>query len=130
MAARVLLIEDNPPGLELMSDLLRHFGHAPILSRDGLEGLEAMRRERPDLVVCDIDLPGLDGYALAGRARDDADLRAIPMVAVIALAIIGDRERAILAGFDGYITKPIDPETFVAQLEHFLPAAGRPMDRG
>jgi CheY-like chemotaxis protein len=130
MAARVLLIEDNPPSLELMSYLLRHFGHTPIESRDGLEGLDAMRRERPELVVCDIDLPKLDGYALAGRARADAELKSIPMVAVTALAIVGDRERALRAGFDGYITKPIDPETFVAQLENFLPATGRTMGRG
>ena len=89
-----------------------------------------MRRERPDLVVCDLDLPRLDGYSLAARARADSMLKAIPMVAVTAMAIVGDRERALLAGFDGYITKPIDPETFVAELEHFLSVPGGPRGKG
>src|SRR3954468_10211543 len=114
MAARVLVIEDNRPNRELMVYLLRAFGHAPLEARDGLEGLEAIRRERPDLIACDIDMPKLDGYQLAARVKADADLKAIPLVAVTALALVGDREHALRAGFDGYISKPIDPETFVA----------------
>lgn len=125
MAARVLLIEDNPPSLELMCYLLEHFGHTPIRARDGLSGLEAMRTERPDLVVCDIDLPKLDGYSLAVRAKADAELRAIPLIAVTALAMVGDRDRAIRAGFDGYLAKPIEPETFVRDVEQFLPRRER-----
>jgi CheY-like chemotaxis protein len=126
MAARVLLIEDNPPSLDLMVYLLEHFGHTPICVRDGLAGLEAMRHERPDLVVCDIDLPKLDGYSLATRAKADAELRSIPLIAVTALAMVGDRDRAIRAGFDGYLPKPIEPETFVRDVEQFL--AGRNPD--
>jgi two-component system, cell cycle response regulator len=130
MPARVLLIEDNPPSLELMSSLLRHFGHTTLECRNGLDGLEAMRRERPDLVVCDLDLPRLDGCSLAARAKADSMLEAIPIVAVTALAMVGDRDRALSAGFDGYITKPIDPETFVAELEHFLSPPGGPRGQG
>jgi CheY-like chemotaxis protein len=131
VAARVLLIEDNPPSMDLMCYLLEHFGHSPIRARDGLSGLEAMRTERPDLVICDIDLPRLDGYTLAARAKADAELRAIPLIAVTALAMVGDRDRAIRAGFDGYLPKPIEPETFVRDVEQFLPRReDLPADRG
>ena len=132
MAARVLLIEDNRPSLELMSYLLHAFGHTAIEASNGVDGLELLRSERPDLVVCDIDLPRLDGYALAGRAKSDPETRGIPLVAVTALAMVGDRDRALRAGFDGYLTKPIEPETFVQDLERYLaPADGRdPIGRG
>jgi CheY-like chemotaxis protein len=127
MRARVLLIEDNRPSLELMSYLLHAFGHTPLEADDGVAGLEAMRREHPDLVICDIDLPRLDGYTLAGRAKSDPALRDIPLVAVTALAMVGDRDRAIRAGFDGYLSKPIEPETFVQEVERFLPDPAGPM---
>ncbi len=132
MAARVLLIEDNRPSLELMSYLLHAFGHTPIEARNGVDGLEILRTERPDLVVCDIDLPRLDGYSLAGQAKANPETREIPLVAVTALAMVGDRDRALRAGFDGFLTKPIEPETFVQELERFLiPADGRePIGRG
>jgi CheY-like chemotaxis protein len=129
MAVRVLLIEDNRPSLELMSYLLQAFGHTPLEACNGVEGLEAMRRERPDLVVCDIELPRLDGYSLAGRAKADPEIREIPLVAVTALAMVGDRDRAIRAGFDGYIAKPIEPETFVQEIERFLSVHASPMGR-
>lgn len=121
MTARILLIEDNRPSLDLMAYLLRAFGHTAVEASNGIDGLEAMRRERPDLVVCDIDLPRLDGYALAGMVKADPELRAIPLVAVTALAMVGDRDRALRSGFDGYMPKPIDPETFVQEIERFLP---------
>jgi CheY-like chemotaxis protein len=130
MAARVLVIEDNRPSLELMSYLLHAFGHTPLEAYNGLDGLEAIRRERPDLVICDIDLPKLDGYALAGRAKADPEIRDIPLVAVTALALVGDRDRAIRAGFDGYLAKPIEPETFVQEIERYLPAPGGPIGQG
>lgn len=130
MAARVLLIEDNRPSLELMSYLLHAFGHTAMEARDGLAGLEMIRAERPDLVVCDIDLPRLDGYALAGQAKADPAIRDIPLVAVTALAMVGDRDRALRAGFDGYLTKPIEPETFVQDIERYLPPHSGPLGRG
>ena len=127
MTVRVLLIEDNRPSLELMSYLLRAFGHTAIETRNGIEGLEVMRRERPDLVLCDIDLPRLDGFALAGQAKADPEIRGIPLLAVTALAMVGDRDRALRAGFDGYMTKPIEPETFVQEIERFLADQASPM---
>ena len=120
MAARILVIEDNRPSRELFTYLLQAFGHAPLEARDGLEGLETIRRERPDLVVCDLQMPRLDGYQLASLVKADEALRATPLVAVTALALVGDREHALSAGFDGYISKPIDPVTFVSQIERFL----------
>ena len=77
--------------------------------------------ERPDLIVCDVQLHGIDGYEVVQRLKLDATLRHIPVVAVTALAMSADREKGLALGFDGYIAKPIDPESFVAQIEAFLP---------
>ena len=87
-------------------------------------------RARQEIRVTYIDLPKLDGYALAGRAKADPAIRDIPLVAVTALAMVGDRERAIRAGFDGYLAKPIEPETFIQEIERYLPAHGGPIGRG
>jgi len=126
MAVRILIIEDNPTILELMGYLLRACGHVPLTAHDGLEGIETARRTDPDLIVCDIQMPGLDGYEVAKRLKSDPVLRTVPLVAVTAYAIVGDRDAALAAGFDGYLTKPIVPKTFVAQLEAFLRPGPRP----
>jgi CheY-like chemotaxis protein len=126
MAARILIIEDNPADLELMRFLLQAFGYTPIIAGDGPEGMEAARRENPDLIVCDIQMPGLDGYEVARRLKSDPVLRAIPLVAVTAYAMVGDHDVALAAGFDGYLTKPIAPKTIFAQLEEFLRPGQRP----
>jgi CheY-like chemotaxis protein len=120
MGARILVIEDNPTNLELMTYLLRAFGHTPLTAGDGEAGVEAALRERPDLVLCDLAMPRLDGYGVVRRLKADPALRHIPVVAVTASAMVGDRDRVIATGFDGYISKPIDPETFVAEVEGFL----------
>ncbi|MHB8519850.1 MAG: response regulator [Limisphaerales bacterium] len=129
MSARILLIEDNPDNLELMTYLLQASGYRPLAARDGEEGLAAARRERPDLIVCDIQIPKLDGYEVARELKRDSQLRPIPLVAVTAYAMVGDRDRILVAGFDGYIPKPIDPETFVSQLESFVTVRGRSFKR-
>ncbi len=120
MPARILIIEDNPANLELMSYLLKAFGHVLLTAQDGRTGLEIVRRERPDLIVCDIQMPGMDGHAVAREIKADPELRVIPLVAVTAFAMVGDRDKVLASGFDGYISKPIDPEAFVAQVETFL----------
>ncbi len=124
--ARILIVEDNPVNLELTGYLLRAWGHETISATDGLAGLEAARREQPELIVCDIQMPGIDGYELARRLKADPALRATPLLAVSALAMVGDRERALQAGFDGHVAKPIDPAGFMATVASFLPggAAG------
>jgi two-component system, cell cycle response regulator len=126
MAARILLIEDNPANLELMSYLLRAFGYDPRTAADGRDGLEAAGSEEFDLILCDIQLPGMDGCEVARRLKADPALRTVPLVAVTALAMVGDRDRILAAGFDNYLTKPINPETFVRQVELFFRSQGRP----
>jgi len=118
--ARVLVIEDHPANRDLMVYLLTAFGHLALAATDGQRGLEAARREAPDLIVCDLQLPDIDGFQVIQQVRADPVLRATPVVAVTAYAMLGDREGALAAGFDGYITKPIEPEIFVGQLEQFL----------
>jgi len=118
--ASILVIDDNAANLDLMLYLLRHFGHTPEGQIDGLSGYAAVKRGAFDLILCDILMPGIDGYEFARRCKSDPGLRATPLVAVTALAMAGDRERVVEAGFDGYIGKPIEPETFVSQVEHFL----------
>ena len=125
MPARILIIEDNPTNMELMVYLLTAFGYTPLMATDGVSGVEAVREGRPDLIICDIHLPRLDGYGVVNALKQDPALRHIPVLAVTALAMMGDRERLLAAGFDGYIGKPIEPDTFVAELETFL---ARPLE--
>lgn len=120
--ARILVVEDNPINLELMTYLLRAWGHEVAQASDGQSGLDAARSDRPDLIVCDIQMPGLDGYELVRRLKADVELQRVPALAVTALAMVGDRERAMQAGFDGHIAKPIEPEAFMAALAPFLQA--------
>lgn len=122
---RILVIDDNPANLDLMVYLLRAFGHEPAGASNGVAGFEAASGGAFDLVVSDILMPGIDGYELARRMKNDARLASTPLIAVTALAMPGDRERIAAAGFDGYIGKPIEPQTFVSQVESYLtPATG------
>jgi len=118
--ARVLVIEDNPASMDLMLYLLKAFGHTAFFARDGLEGIEAARRERPDLVLCDIQLPGADGHEVCRQLKRDPALRKIALVAVTAYAMVGDREKLLGEGFDGYLSKPIDPQTFIDRLKPYI----------
>jgi CheY-like chemotaxis protein len=118
--ARIVLIEDNWANLELMTYLLETHGHRVEGARDGEGGLERVRAAAPDTIVCDIHLPKMDGYEVARQLKGDPKLRGLPLIAVTALAMVGDREKVLAAGFDGYIAKPIVPETFVSQVETFL----------
>lgn len=120
--ALILVIEDNVVNLELMCYLLQAYGHRTQSAMDGATGLARARRETPALVVCDLQMPVLDGYGVATAMRADPALRAVPLVAVSAAAMVGDRERALAAGFDAHIAKPIDPQTFVPLVQGFLHA--------
>jgi CheY-like chemotaxis protein len=121
MGVRILVIEDNPANLELMTYLLKAFGHTTIVARDGEEGVGAALRTAPDLILCDIALPKVDGYGVALRLRAEASLNHVPLIAVTASAMVGDRDKVISSGFDGYISKPIAPETFVDEVMAYLP---------
>lgn len=125
MTARVLIIEDNPANMELMRYLLQAFGHVVLPASDGLVGCAMARHERPDLVICDIHLPKMDGFGVVRELKQNFHTQTLPVVAVTAQAMVGDREKLLGAGFDGYICKPIDPEFFVAQVDTFLPAQHR-----
>jgi two-component system, cell cycle response regulator DivK len=120
MGHRILLIEDNERNRYLAAFLLRNRGHAVLEAVDGPEGIALAERERPDLILLDIQLPGLDGYEVARRLKRHPVLCAIPIVAVTSYAMAGDRDKALEAGCDGYIEKPIDPEIFASEVETFL----------
>jgi CheY-like chemotaxis protein len=122
MTATILVIEDNPDNIRLVDYVLRAHDYEPLLATSGAKGLQIAGEAKPDLILLDIRMPHMDGYQVAARLRQMA-LAATKIVAVTASAMVGDRERIAAAGFDGYIQKPIDPETFMADIEHFL--AGR-----
>jgi two-component system cell cycle response regulator len=103
-----------------MSYLLNAFGHTILTAQDGEEGLEMARQEVPDLIICDVQLPTIDGYEVARWLKSHPQLHRIPLVAVTALAMVGDRAKMLASGFDDYIAKPLSPETFVQEVEKFL----------
>jgi two-component system, cell cycle response regulator DivK len=113
----VLVIEDNEQNLYLVRFLLEARGHRIVEARSGPEGIAAARAAPPDLILLDIQLPQMDGYAVARVLRQIPAFDAIPIVAVTSYALSDDRAKALAAGCDGYIGKPINPETFVAEVE-------------
>lgn len=117
---RILVIEDNATNMELMVYLLKSFGYEFLLAADGEAGIQLAQQELPGLIVCDVNLPKLDGYGVVTFLKADPVLSAIPVIAVTALAMVGDREKLLASGFDGYIEKPIEPEVFVSQIEAFF----------
>ncbi len=125
MKRNVLLIEDNPQNRYLVTYLLEQRGYDVIQAESGRLGIELAGQVRPDLILLDIQLPLMDGYAVARVLKGDAQLRSIPIIAVTSYAMVGDREKAMAAGCNGYLEKPINPETFVSEIERFLPAAGK-----
>jgi len=116
----ILLIEDNDQNRYLTTYLLEAHGYEVTSAVDGRQGIEAAGREVPGLILLDIQLPTMDGYDVARELRADPRLEDVPIVAVTSYAMAGDREKAIAAGCTGYIEKPIDPETFVGQVERYL----------
>jgi len=123
--ARILVIEDNPDNLELMSYLLTSFGYVVRTAEDGAVGLALAQEWAPDVIVCDVQMPTIDGIGIVRALKRDPNRAQIPIVAVTAYAMVGDRDRMLGAGFDGYIAKPISPEAFVGQVEAYLPSGLR-----
>ncbi len=116
---KILLVEDNENNRYLAQFLLEREGFAIEVAANGRQALEAARRNRPDLVVLDIQMPEMDGYETAERFKSDPALRDIPLVGVSSYAMTGDRDRALKAGFAGYIEKPINPDTFGQEVKKF-----------
>ncbi len=121
MAPKILVIEDNEQNLYLTTFILEKHGYQVIQARDGQEGIEIAKRDNPVLILLDIQLPGMDGYAVARGLRSNSALSQVPIVAVTSYAMAGDRERGVAAGCTGYIEKPINPDTFMAEVEQHLP---------
>lgn len=123
MSATILLIEDNEQNRYLATFLLEHHGYIVLAAIDGASGLRMAESTVPDLILLDIQLPVMDGYEVARGLRQMAATSGVPIVAVTSHAMSGDREKAFAAGCNGYIEKPINPDTFVAEIERFLPRA-------
>jgi CheY-like chemotaxis protein len=104
--ARILVVEDNRENLALMLLLLRAFGHEPIPATSGAKAIELAAAEPPEVILLDIQMPGMDGFETARILRSNPDLESVPLIAVTALTMPGDRERILEAGFAGYIAKP------------------------
>ena len=120
MVARVLLVEDNAANLALMQYLLQASGYTTLTATDGGQGVAAAQRESPDVILMDLQLPIMNGYEAARLVKEVPALRAVPIIAVTAFAMVGDRDKILARGFDGYIAKPITPERFVSEVEAFI----------
>lgn len=121
----VLVVEDNEQNRYLVTYLLERRGYSVVAVPGALEGIASARERTPLLILLDIQLPVMDGYAVARKLRLDPALSRVPIVAVTSHAMPGDREKALEAGCSGYIEKPIDAETFVSDLEQLLAATGK-----
>ncbi len=120
MKARILVIEDNEQNMYLVTFILEKYDYQVIQASNGLDGIELARQQDPDLILLDIQLPIMDGYAVARELRKIETLAEKHIVAVTSYAMPGDREHALEAGCSGYIEKPINPETFMTQIEEYL----------
>jgi len=121
MKNKVLYIEDNEQNMYLVTFILEKHGYEVFAATDGQEGIDKAASIRPDLILLDIQLPRMDGYAVARHLRANPDLAATPIVAVTSYAMAGDRDKALAAGCNGYIEKPINPDTFMQQVEQHIP---------
>src|SRR3990167_6353371 len=120
MPLHILIIEDNQDNMNLMVYLLQKFGFHCSVAVNGERGFQLASTELPDLIICDILLPKLSGQEIVKKLKSDKHLKAIPIIAVTALSMIGDKEQILSEGFDGYISKPIDPTVFVSQVKAYL----------
>jgi len=118
--ARILMVDDNPGNLKLLSFILEKLGHQTLLATDATQALAVLREFRPHLILMDLQLPGMDGLELTRRLKAEPEFREILIVAVTASAMKGDEQRAMEAGCDGYVTKPIDTRALPALLERYL----------
>ena len=121
--ARLLVVEDNPTNMKLAIMLLETAGHSVISAKDAEAGLTLARDERPDLILMDVQLPGMDGLAATALLKADDATRAIPVIALTALAMKGDEERIRAAGCDGYIAKPLAYKNLLAIISAHVPTA-------
>ncbi len=120
MSKKILYVEDNPANRMLVCQVLESVGYTVIEAIDGLSGIQTAQEEHPDLILIDINIPGMDGYEVTTRLKSLPELSNIPIIALTAKVMAGDRERALIAGCDGYIAKPIDVDLLPKQVAGFL----------
>lgn len=121
MKPKVLVIEDNKQNMYMITYLLESYGYEVIQSFSGKDGISNAKEKKPDVILLDIQLPEMDGYTIAHELKKNEELKSTPIIAVTSYAMPGDKEKAMEAGAIGYIEKPINPDTFVSQMEAFLP---------
>jgi two-component system, cell cycle response regulator DivK len=120
MNETLLIIEDNEQNFYLMRFLLEKHGFKVIGAENGRDGIENALRYKPDAILLDIQLPEMDGYAVAAELKKHSEIEGVPIIAVTSYAMVGDKERILAAGATGYIEKPINPETFVQEIKEYL----------
>ncbi|HEX9107138.1 MAG TPA: response regulator [Longimicrobiales bacterium] len=116
----VLLVEDNEDNLVVYRTILEHVGYRVVEARDGEEGVLRARQEHPDLILMDISIPKIDGWEATQRLKSDSDTDMIPIIALTAHALEEDRQKALQAGCDGYLAKPVEPRRVVQEVERFV----------
>ena len=121
MSRRILVVEDQEDNRRILHDLLTSAGYEIIQAENGEEALAAAARERPDLILMDIQLPLLDGYEATRRIKADPALHAIPIIVITSYALSGDEGRARAAGCDAYVTKPYSPRALLAKIREYVP---------
>ena len=123
MSKRILVVEDSEDNRQIIRDLLSSVGYELIEAADGAEGVALAQKERPDLILMDIQLPEMDGYEATRRIRAIPELARVPIVAVTSYALSGDEAKMREAGCDGYVAKPFSPRQLLAKVREFLPDA-------
>lgn len=121
MRTKILIIEDNEQNMYMLTYLLQSEGYDIIQAYSGITGVEFAKEENPDIVLLDIQLPEMDGYEVAEKLIQIEAMKDTPIIAVTSYAMPGDKEKALESGATGYIEKPINPDTFISQMESFLP---------
>ena len=121
MSKKILVVEDQEDNRQILRDLLSSAGYDMSEAENGEEALAAVAKERPDLILMDIQLPIMDGYEATRRIKSDPKTRAIPIIVVTSYALSGDEAKAREAGCDAYVTKPYSPRALLAKIKEFLP---------
>lgn len=130
MNETLLIIEDNEQNFYMMRFLLEKNGFTVLGAENGRKGIEMALNAIPDAILLDIQLPEMDGYEVAEELKKHVQLEQIPIIAVTSYAMVGDRERILAAGANGYIEKPINPDTFVAEISQFIARPDNDDDKG
>lgn len=120
MSKSILVVEDQEDNRRILRDLLSSRGYQIIEVTDGLAGVEAAQKEKPDLILMDIQLPGIDGYEATRRIKADPNLAQVTIIAVTSYALSGDEQKALEAGCNDYVAKPFSPRKLLAKIEHYL----------